>query len=314
MRKPATTKDAFKMCINAVRALKKPVIVVLDEFDQLDVTMNSNSMISMFWSLAGQGKLIMVTMANSLDLSAKNEADVYGKVSHLGFPRYTSKQLRLILEARAKLLRLDMSIFDPVAINLLLTKISSSSGDCRRVLDCCTQSILDSKSDKVSFQDAREVMQAALPSEMVNDTGAIVHGLDFASQVVLYSFCTRLHQADPKDAIATKEKKESAPRADAHLSKEGMTTRDIILRWQENMKSHKKLKSDRVADIEETVTESKMVLFLDCLVDTGLIEKITPISRRKIVPSRYKLIHQMSEIKAKVEDEWKKLFAITTKK
>jgi len=323
LTKPKHQKDSFATCMKVVQGLKKPVIMVMDEFDQLDVTVSSGSMISNFWSLAGHGKLVLITIANNLMLSCKNAKDVPGGVNNLPFSVYTRKQLRAILDERAKIVHSDLSVFDPAALDLLLEKASNESGDCRLVLALGTKSIESAKGDKISRKDALDTIKCVVPSQLADDSASIIASFeDVTMKMILYAFCMPLMEIVPtRNELSgmTKKKgiKESTGAEDKdpgarnkHLSPQGMDKHEIKLRYLENRikfeslrKNNRGLKRSRMIH----VTEGEIKRNLDNLIDYGLVEKIKSVGRSASV-ERYKLIHPLECIKNQLQREFKKEF------
>lgn len=120
-------------------------VVLMDELDQL-VTAKQDVVYNFFnWPTLVGSKLVVIAVANTMDLP---ERVMTGRVrSRLGmirinFPSYTTPQLQQIVQARLKSVKDSLEAdaseaLSPDAIKLAAMKVSSISGDARRVLDIC---------------------------------------------------------------------------------------------------------------------------------------------------------------------------------
>jgi len=127
-------------------------LVVLDEIDQL-LGLDNSTLCSFFeWSFAKDSKLILIGIANALDLTdrflprlkAKNL-----KPALLPFLPYTAPQIASVLSSRARsLLPSDSSaavdftpFLHPTAITLISKKVASQTGDLRKAFDMAFHAI-----------------------------------------------------------------------------------------------------------------------------------------------------------------------------
>lgn len=128
---------------------RSTIVLLVDELDILcnrrqDVVYNL-----LDWSSVTTARLILVTIANTMDLP---ERVLRGKVtSRLGLTRltfqpYTHKQLQAIVTTR---LGCSSDAFKSDAVQLVARKVAAVSGDARRALDICRRAteIADSKTD-----------------------------------------------------------------------------------------------------------------------------------------------------------------------
>ncbi|KAF5275085.1 hypothetical protein FQA39_LY07022 [Lamprigera yunnana] len=113
-----------------------PIIMVIDELDILCTKRQDVVYNLLDWSTKTKCQLIVVTIANTMDLP---ERLLLGRVtSRLGLTRltfqpYTHKQLQEIVTTRL----LGTDSFNSDAIQLVARKVASVSGDARRALDIC---------------------------------------------------------------------------------------------------------------------------------------------------------------------------------
>lgn len=121
---------------NTTAPRRKMMILLVDELDMLcnkrqDVVYNLLN-----WPTLGPAKLVVVTIANTMDLP---ERLLMGKVtSRLGLTRltfqpYNFQQLQEIIAARI----VGTETFNKDAVQLVARKVAAVSGDARRALDIC---------------------------------------------------------------------------------------------------------------------------------------------------------------------------------
>ncbi|KAF7303122.1 Origin recognition complex subunit 1 [Mycena kentingensis (nom. inval.)] len=124
-------------------------VVLMDELDQL-MTAKQDVVYNFFnWPTLAGSKLVVLAVANTMDLP---ERAMTGRVrSRLGMTRinfapYTAEQLQAIVEARIAGARAGLPDNSPVvldadAIKLTSKRISTTSGDARRILDICRRAV-----------------------------------------------------------------------------------------------------------------------------------------------------------------------------
>ncbi|KIJ60349.1 hypothetical protein HYDPIDRAFT_117246 [Hydnomerulius pinastri MD-312] len=125
-------------------------VVLMDELDQL-VTAKQDVVYNFFnWPTLAGSKLVVLAVANTMDLP---ERVMTGRVrSRLGMTRinfqpYTTPQLEKIVHARLHSSSctlpptLQHAVLTPDAIKFASMKVSSISGDARRVLDICRRAV-----------------------------------------------------------------------------------------------------------------------------------------------------------------------------
>lgn len=113
-------------------------LIVLDEIDQLE-TKNHSILYTIFeWPSRHQSKIILVGIANALDLTDRMlprlQARCELKPKLLHFAPYSKSQIVNILTSRLKAAGV-LDVFTPVALQMLAGKVASISGDVRRALD-----------------------------------------------------------------------------------------------------------------------------------------------------------------------------------
>lgn len=131
----------------------KMLLLVLDEIDQLE-SKKQSVLYSIFeWPSLPNSKLILVGIANALDLTdrilPRLQARCELKPTLMHFASYTKQQISDIISARLR--RADASnIFTPSAIQLLAGKVAAISGDIRRALDISRRVIELAESEKIA--------------------------------------------------------------------------------------------------------------------------------------------------------------------
>ena len=111
-------------------------IFLVDELDML-CNRKQSVLYNIFdWPSKPEGKLIIIAIANTMDLP---ERVMMGRVSsRLGLTRqtfqpYTHAQLQTIVASRLE----GLEVFQQDAVQLVARKVASLSGDARRALDIC---------------------------------------------------------------------------------------------------------------------------------------------------------------------------------
>ncbi|KAJ7704310.1 P-loop containing nucleoside triphosphate hydrolase protein [Mycena rosella] len=168
-------------------------VVLMDELDQL-MTLKQDVVYNFFnWPTLAGSKLVVLAVANTMDLP---ERAMTGRVrSRLGMTRinfqpYTAQQLQAIVEARLESARSGQpadaqNVLDTDAIKLTSKKVSSISGDARRILDICRRAV------EVAHQDCRMAVIRdvnEVTKQMQNSpTAAFLRDCSFHERVTLVS-------------------------------------------------------------------------------------------------------------------------------
>ncbi|KAF8624427.1 hypothetical protein AX17_007136 [Amanita inopinata Kibby_2008] len=169
-------------------------VVLMDELDQL-VTAKQDVIYNFFnWPTLVGSKLVVIAVANTMDLP---ERVMTGRVrSRLGmirinFQPYTTQQLEQIVKSRLASAREglengnDKDVIAPDGIKFAAMKVSSISGDARRVLDICrrTVELVQSARKTARTADVKEVIQAMQNSP----TAAYLRDCSFHERLMLAS-------------------------------------------------------------------------------------------------------------------------------
>lgn len=160
--------SAQRECILAIEKYLKTkhqsILLVLDEIDQLS-TKNQSILYQIFeWPIIPKSKIVVIGIANSLDLTDRLLPMLKIKVSLqpqlLNFPPYTKSELTRILTHRLEIAGV-AEIFPANAIQLLAAKIASFRGDVRYALDVTRRVIelADEKKNKnIELSDVMAVL------------------------------------------------------------------------------------------------------------------------------------------------------------
>lgn len=147
-----STKNSKIVIEKYLKGKHKMILLILDEIDQLE-TKNQSVLYSIFeWPSRAESKLILVGIANSLDLTDRllprlnAKCELKPKLMH--FASYTKQQIENIIIERLKEADV-MDVFAPNAIKLLAGKVAAVSGDIRRALDISRRVIELTESKKI---------------------------------------------------------------------------------------------------------------------------------------------------------------------
>ncbi|XP_030062346.1 origin recognition complex subunit 1 isoform X2 [Microcaecilia unicolor] len=115
---------------------REAMVLLVDELDLL-WTRKQNVMYNLFdWPTHKQAKLIVLTIANTMDLPERimmNRVASRLGLTRMSFQPYTYKQLQQIITSRLN----HIKAFEDDAIQLVSRKVAALSGDARRCLDIC---------------------------------------------------------------------------------------------------------------------------------------------------------------------------------
>ncbi|KAG5985139.1 hypothetical protein E4U55_001108 [Claviceps digitariae] len=197
-------------------------LITLDEIDHI-LTLGLESLYRVFeWSLQKNSRLILIGIANALDLTDRFLPRLKSKNMKpdlLPFLPYTAAQIKEIITTRLKLLMPEggkegyVPFIHPAAIELCSRKVSSQTGDLRKAFEICRRALdlIESETRSKHEQEAREKLLQMTPSK--RPLGENVNGVAGAAasgRCVLQVVATSLKSLTP----------ETAPRASiGHLNK-----------------------------------------------------------------------------------------------
>lgn len=131
-------KNQATLCFLFINKLFPYSLLVLDEIDQLE-NKNQSILYTIFeWPSKPNSRLILVGIANALDLTDRKLCRLQGhyklKPKLMHFAPYTKQQILQIFTARLKSADV-LEVFSPAALQILAGKFAAGSGDIRRALD-----------------------------------------------------------------------------------------------------------------------------------------------------------------------------------
>ncbi|CAK5091993.1 unnamed protein product [Meloidogyne enterolobii] len=137
-------KQVLQALENKISKCKIPILILLDEVDNL-VSRKDEIIYDAFnWPNKFPGRVIVIGISNSLDLTERQLSKI--KFAHppksIVFPPYTSQMLISILTSYLNNIGSKSSI-DTKAIELCARKVASMTGDVRRALDIASQMIVN---------------------------------------------------------------------------------------------------------------------------------------------------------------------------
>lgn len=193
-------------------------LVTLDEIDHI-LTMGLESLYRVFeWSLHKSSKLLLVGIANALDLTDRFLPRLKSKnlkPELLPFLPYTATQVKNIITTRLKSLMPEgkdnyVPFIHPAAIELCSRKVSSQTGDLRKAFEICRRALdmIENETRSKHEEEARETMLQMTPSK--RPLGENINGAKTGGRSIVQIMGTSLK------ALTA----ETAPRASiAHLNK-----------------------------------------------------------------------------------------------
>ena len=150
-------------------------LITLDEIDHI-LTMGLESLYRLFeWSLQKSSRLVLVGIANALDLTDRFLPRLKSKnlkPELLSFLPYTAAQVKNIITTRLKSLMPAgkegfVPFIHPAAIELCSRKVSSQTGDLRKAFEICRRALdlIETETRGKHEEQAREKMLLATPSK-----------------------------------------------------------------------------------------------------------------------------------------------------
>ncbi|XP_016899376.1 origin of replication complex subunit 1B-like [Cucumis melo] len=121
--------------VNSCRNDERPCILLIDELDLL-VTRNQSILYNILdWPTKPQAKLIVIGIANTMDLPEKLLPRISSRmgIERLCFGPYNHQQLQEIILSRLE----GINAFEKQAIEFASRKVAAISGDARRALEIC---------------------------------------------------------------------------------------------------------------------------------------------------------------------------------
>jgi len=199
-------------CILAIekylKTKHKSILLVLDEIDQL-TSKNQSILYKIFeWPTIPRSKLVVIGIANSLNLTDRLLPMLKTKVSLqpelLNFPPYTKTELINIITHRLENTGI-VDVFPANAIQLLAAKIASFRGDVRYALDVTRRVIelADDKIDKkIELNDVLTVLNNVYStSSALDNNDENSNSLPLQQELILCAFLLLLSSSKKSQAI-----------------------------------------------------------------------------------------------------------------
>lgn len=150
-------------------------LVTLDEIDHI-LTLDLESLYRLFeWSLAKSSKLLLLGIANALDLTDRFLPRLKSKnlkPELLPFLPYTAAQVKSIIITRLKSLMPEgkegfVPFIHPAAIELCSRKVSSQTGDLRRAFEICRRALdlVEAETRSKHEEEARQKFLQLTPTK-----------------------------------------------------------------------------------------------------------------------------------------------------
>ncbi|KAK7987888.1 hypothetical protein PG990_004740 [Apiospora arundinis] len=139
---PSQALDLLEREFNNPSPRRVPVVVLMDELDQL-VTKNQSVMYNFFnWPGLRHSRLIVLAVANTMDLPERTLSNKISSrlgLTRITFPGYNHEQLMKIIQSRLE--GVPGNIVEPDAVQFASRKVAAVSGDARRALDICRRAV-----------------------------------------------------------------------------------------------------------------------------------------------------------------------------
>lgn len=191
-------------------------LVTLDEIDHI-LTMGLESLYRVFeWSLSKSSRLVLVGIANALDLTDRFLPRLKSKnlkPDLLPFLPYTGPQIKQIITSRLNSLMPEektgyVPFIHPAAIELCSRKVASQTGDLRKAFEICRRALdlVEQETRSKHEDEAREQLLQLSPSkrplgEKVNNSSADSKGSKSVVQLMAQSLKTLTPETAPRASI-----------------------------------------------------------------------------------------------------------------
>nr|XP_040041444.1 cell division control protein 6 homolog [Gasterosteus aculeatus aculeatus] len=187
-----------------------PVLLVLDEMDQLDSKAQDVLYTVFEWPYLPESRLCLVGIANALDLTdrilPRLQARPHCRPLLLHFPPYSRQELTDIVQDRLAQASAD-GILDSSAVQFCARKVSAVSGDARKALDICRRAVevvesderkkpsdpsADGRPPRVGLPQVARVLSEVYGDRMASPGGGDADGESFPLQQKLLVCCLLL--------------------------------------------------------------------------------------------------------------------------
>lgn len=181
-----TNKEAQRFLEKKFTTKGSPIVLVLDEIDQLE-SKNQDVLYTMFeWPSLPSSRLILIGIANALDLTdrvlPRLQLRTECKPKLLHFSPYSKDQIVKILTARLSEVE-GSSVLDVSAVQFCARKIAAVSGDMRKALDICRRAVEVVETEVKRQQILKPIDTTASPKKAVVKKVTIAHVSRVISEV-----------------------------------------------------------------------------------------------------------------------------------
>ena len=181
-----TNNEAQKFLEKKFTGKGPPIVLVLDEIDQLE-SKNQDVLYTMFeWPSLPASKLILIGIANALDLTdrilPRLQLRPECKPKLLHFSPYSKDQIVKILTARLSEVE-GSNIMDVSAVQFCARKIAAVSGDMRKALDICRRAVEVVETEAKRQQVLKPIDRSASPKKSPVKKVTIAHVSKVISEV-----------------------------------------------------------------------------------------------------------------------------------
>ncbi|CAL8088046.1 unnamed protein product [Orchesella dallaii] len=173
-QKSGSYKERVRERVFSKSKSAKMIVIVLDEMDQILKGCNE-VLYSLFeWARSPDSKLILIGIANALDLTVRHlpflhlnsspvkqprladgeQLPLQNQCRIISFPPYHREDIEKIIQVRME--QVGQNIFQSSAIKFVAAKVAASTGDARKALHACKEAIVT-----VEKQEHREVLKEA---------------------------------------------------------------------------------------------------------------------------------------------------------
>lgn len=148
LKVPDAGQSGLQRCLTAAG---RPVLLVLDEMDQLDSKAQDVLYTIFEWPHLQKSRLCLIGIANALDLTdrilPRLQARPECRPLLLNFPPYSRQELTAIVQDRLAQASAE-NLLDSMAVQFCARKVSAVSGDARKALDICRRAVEMVESDE----------------------------------------------------------------------------------------------------------------------------------------------------------------------
>ena len=197
--------------------LRKPhnphLILIIDEIDCL-VSKKMGLLYNIFnWTTYPQGKLIIISISNTIDLPQKTLSKVSSRMgsNQIAFKPYQKQELETILETTLEYKHL----FTKDALSFCCSKVASISGDIRRILNICKAALSNlSKKMNTNLNNLKkhkgliaiEEIKKASSELYDNKLGKVISGLKQYEKLVILGISLGMNDNSRVNILTAYEK------------------------------------------------------------------------------------------------------------